>query len=209
MKTVREMRSELAAIGQERDECTRIYAAHSMTAAHVFRKSEKIAAKKHMTTELDILKQTMELLSDHNIPDTKILGASLAAACPIAERMIAKGDITLKNKEERAVFSDSSKYGDDLCGTCTKITALQARFASAESALSSHPLLTRLNSLAREKNQLEAMRAKEEQAGRELAEWTARTKEKIPVLAQELQEKLEGMVGENVQLQMDNQIFPG
>lgn len=207
MKTVREMQSELAAIERDRDECTRIYAAMSMTASHVFRKSEKIAAKKHMDAEINTLKHTMELLSGHNTPDIQSLAGALAASCPIAERMIADGEIILKNKEERGIFSDSTRYSKYLCTKCGEIETLQARVMEAENALSSHPLLMRLNSLSREKTQLESMLVKEEHSRQELAEWTARTRDRIPVLIKELQEKLEGMTGGNVQLQMDNQLL--
>jgi len=46
----------------------------------------------------------MELLSDHMVPDTGDLASALATACPVAERMIVAEEITLKNKEERAIF---------------------------------------------------------------------------------------------------------
>jgi hypothetical protein len=147
----------------------------------------------------------MELLSDHDIPDTADLAAALAAACPVAERMIAAEEITLKNKEERAIFSDTKQFSATLCASCTELGLLEEGCRSAQEKLASHPLLVRIHSLEREKSQLGTMLEKENEARRELNEWRQKTQEKIPVLTEELRKKIEEMVGEGVQLQIDDQ----
>ena len=110
MGEVNALKEALLEAEKNRDTTIRTNAALSMTAAHVFRKAEKIAVRQKHPSEIAILRQTMELLSDHNIPDSRDLASALSAACPIAERMIAAGEITLKNKEERAIFSDTKQF---------------------------------------------------------------------------------------------------
>ena len=176
-----------------------------MTASHVFRKAEKIAVRQKHPSEIAVLRQTMELLSDHKVPDTGDLASALSAACPIAERMIAAEEITLKNKEERAIFSDTKQFSATICASCADLGLLEDTCRIAEEKLASHPLLARIHSLEREKTQLETMLGKENQARAELGEWHLKTQEKIPVLTEELTKKIGDMVGGGVQLQTDDQ----
>ena len=189
----------------KRDAAIRTNAALSMTASHVFRKAEKIAVRQKHPSEIAVLRQTMELLSDHKVPDTKDLASALSAACPIAERMIAAEEITLKNKEERAIFSDTIQFRATMCASCTDLGLLEDACRIAEEKLASHPLLARIHSLEREKAQLETMLKKEKQARTELEEWKIKTKEKIPGLTEELTKKIGDMIGGGVQLQTDDQ----
>ena len=188
-----------------RNAAIRTNAALSMTASHVFRKAEKIAARQKHPSEIAVLRQTMELLSDHKVPDTGDLASALSAACPIAERMIAAGEITLKNKEERTIFSDTKQFSATICASCSDLGVLEDACRIAEEKLASHPLLARIHSLEREKTQLETMLGKEQQARAELREWHLKTQEKIPVLTEELTKKIGDMVGGGVQLQTDDQ----
>jgi hypothetical protein len=60
-----------------------------------------------------------------------------------------------------------------------------------------------MNSLEREKAQLEYMLGKEEQSRRDLAEWSEKTQGRIPALMEELHKKIEEIGGGSVQLQID------
>ncbi len=205
MTEVNTLKTALLEAENRREAATRTNAALSMTASHVFRKAEKIAVRQKRPSEIAVLRQTMELLSDHRVPDTGDLAGALAAACPIAERMIAAEEITLKNKEERAIFSDAKQFSSTICASCTDLVAHEETCRIAEEKLESHPLLVRTRSLEREKAQLETMLGKENQARVDLNEWVLKTKERIPKLVAELTKKIEGMVGGGVQLQIDDQ----
>jgi uncharacterized phage infection (PIP) family protein YhgE len=188
-----------------RDAAIRTNAALTMTASHVFRKAEKIAVRQKHASEIAVLRHTMELLSDHRVPNTGDLAAALAAACPITERMIAADEITLKNKEERAIFSDAKQFSSDICTSCTDLGSHEQACRIAREKLESHPLLVRTHSLGREKTQLETMLGKENQARADLKEWISKTKERIPKLTEELTKKIEEMIEGGVQLQIDDQ----
>jgi hypothetical protein len=206
MKEVNEKKSALGEIEKNRDERIRTYIALSMTAAHVFRKAEKIATKQRHATEISTLRQTVDLLSDHATPGAKDLAFAITIACPIAQRMIDAGEIVLKNKEERAIFSDTGRFCTEMSITCTDIITLEMACKSEQDSLSSHPVLVMMNSLEREKTQLEYMLRKEHQSRKDLAEWSEKTQGRIPALTEELHKKIEEIVGGSVQLQTDNPI---
>ncbi|MDD4137629.1 MAG: hypothetical protein PHT99_07040 [Methanoregula sp.] len=197
-------KSAIADIARQRDEAVRTYSALSMTASHVFRKAEKIATRQHHPTEIAIFNTAMEILSDHNIPDREQLDMALAAACPVAERMIAADEVLLKNKEERAVFSDTAAFRSDICTTSSSLRELEESCHKAEATLSAHPLITKTQSLEREKMQIGAMLDKERQALTELDEWRSKTAHRIPEVLLELKEKIMEISEGNVQLQMND-----
>jgi hypothetical protein len=196
---------ELSTIVKARDEVARSYSAHSMTASHVFRKAEKIAARQHHTSEIAMLDRAMDLLSSHEIPDGSQLAEVLSAACPIAERMITAGDIILKNKEERIIFSDIPQFCATIRETCLELATREEEVRHTENALATDPLLMKIGSLAREKAHLKTMLEKERLAKQDIEDWRAKTREKIPVLTEELRKKMESME-ENVQIQINDQM---
>jgi len=203
-RAVNECRSVLAEKEKNRNEVTRNYAARSMTASHVFRKAEKIAGKQHLSGgEGAALRQAIEILSDHDLPDALALKNALAAACPVAQRMITAGDIPLKNREEREIFSDSDEFCTLMLALCAELSACDEACRLAETGVSAHPMVVRANSLAREKTQLNSMLQKEQQVLIELVEWKARTIEKIPGVTEEIRKKIEGIIGVDVQFQAD------
>jgi len=202
-----EMRAGLEATGKARDEATRQYASLSMTASHVFGKAEKIAVKLHHPSEVSTLRKTMERLSDHALPDCGDLTASISAAVPITVRMIDANEVVLKNKEERAIFSDIPRFMEEIAEACDRVKELEETYQTQELAYRSHPLLLRMNSLGREKTQLVVMLAKEQRSLEELVQWKEKTTEKIPVLTEELRKKVEIIGGENVQLQTEDPIM--
>ena len=187
-----------------RDEQVRSYTALSMTASHVFRKAEKIALKQKHTSDVSNLRHIIDLLSDHSAPETKDLSEALSIAFPITNRMIEADDIILKNKEERAIFSDTGRFSTEIFTLCTDLLTQEMACKKAQDELASHPLLARKRSLEREKIQLESMLEKEHQSQKDLAEWSAKTKARIPALTDELNKKIEEIVGGSVQLQTDD-----
>ena len=201
MAEVTRGREELRVLESQRDETARAYASLSMTASHVLRKAEKIAIRQKHPDEITTIQHAMFLLSDHEIPDVEDLSASLAAACPIASRMIETGDIPLRNKEERAVFSDTVAFCTGICEICSKLGRDEAACGIAREALDTKPVVLRIASLEREQGQLRSMLEKELQGQKDLLEWQHREEEKIPELTEDLRKRIGGILGKNVQFQ--------
>nr|WP_320161352.1 hypothetical protein [uncultured Methanoregula sp.] len=199
---IAEQKSALLALEKARDDAIRHYATLSMTASHVFRKAEKISQKQHHNPETAALRHIMDLLSDHAIPDQEDLAEALKHACPVAGRMIESGEISLKNKEERAVFSDTARFCSDMCAAGSEVNMHEQAYVAAEENLAGHPLLSRMQSLERERKQQQAVLAKETQNKAELAEWQLKTKEQIPVLFEDLTRKTGIIAGDNVQVRI-------
>jgi hypothetical protein len=172
-----------------------------MTASHVLRKAEKIASRQKHPNETAALKHAMFLLSDHEMPDAEDLEKALMAACPIAMRMIDNGEIPVKNKEERAIFSDTGVFCSEMKRTCHELHLQEKTCRDASEKLLAHPLLARAGSLERERTQLAAMLEKEGHAIHELQDWQQKTREHIPAATEELRKKMGGIMGKNVQFQ--------
>jgi hypothetical protein len=204
MKKVGDLQSAIDESGLKRDEVIRRYTSLTMTASHVFRKAEKIAARQHLPEEIAKIRHTMEILSDHAVPDCADLTNSIIASSPIALRMIEAGEIPLKNKEERAIFSDTARFCEDIGTACRELKQREDEFLYAEQALAAHSLLSRKRSLEREKTQLEAMLLKENRSREELAVWREKNAEKIPSLIEELTRKIKDIIGETVQVQVND-----
>ena len=190
---------------KKRDELTRTYTTLSMTASHVFRKAEKIATKQRHPVEISPLRHVIDLLSDHTVPNPDDLASAISMACPIAERMICSGDIILKNKEERGIFSDTIQFCTEMRTACTDVRKQETDCRNIQESLSSHPVLVKMNSLEREKMNLEHTLEKEKLEQKDLLEWREKIVEKIPALEKELHNKIEGIIGKDVQLRADDQ----
>ena len=199
-------RRRCADLVRQRDDHLRHYASLAMTASHVFRKAEKIATRKHLSKEVHILKDAMDILSDHAVASAEPVTHALDAACPVAQKMIDDGDIILKNKEEHAVFSDTRKFCGEVRVLYHRYRDLEARCREAEEGFVSHPVLARLRSLEHEKEQLKSMHVHEEEGQRELLLWRTKILASAPLLREELIKKLKEMIGETVQLQMDEPV---
>lgn len=184
-----------------RDATARAYASLSMTASHVFRKAEKIAARKKHPGEISALRHAMEILSSHDVPGPEDLKAALAAASPIVSRMIEAGEIPLKNKEERAIFHDTPHFITEICGACTRLADEDDACRKAREALDSHPLIKKAGSLDRERIQLTVILEKETADRKEREEWVQKTGRQIPAMQDELAKMVGAIMGKNVQWQ--------
>jgi hypothetical protein len=196
-------RDRCAELARQRDDLLRHYASLTMTASHVVRKAEKIAIRKNLSKEVHVLKDAMEILSDHEVAAAETVARALDTACPVVQKLIDEGDILLKNKEERAVFSDTGKFSGEVSGMCTRYRELEKQCRDGEEGLLSHPVLSRLRSLEREKEQLGGMHIHEDTEQAALLEWRTKLQASVPLLKEDLVKKLEGMTGETVQFQMN------
>jgi len=196
-----EQQRALQIMKEERDKTIRRYSALSMTASHVLRKSEKLAHKQRRKADEAALKRATDILSDYAVPYTTDLAQTLAAACTITVGMINGGDVSLKNKEERTLFSDPAAFISEIRHLSEKYTKKAKQCEEAEHALRLHPVVARSESLEREKTQLDMILKKEIQSRADLIKWRNELHNSIPGL-QKILEKLIGEIsGSDVQIQ--------
>ncbi|MGB8219713.1 MAG: hypothetical protein WCE46_04955 [Methanoregula sp.] len=199
-------RDRCAELVRQRDDLMRHYASLTMTSSHVLRKAEKIATRKHLSKEVHVLKEAMDILSNHEVAAAETVARALDMACPVVQKMIDDGDIILKNKEERAIFSDTGKFSGEVSGLCTRYRELEKHCRESEECLLSHPVLSRMKSLERENEQLKSKRLFEEDEQKELIEWRTKLQTTVPLLQEELVKKLKDIVGETVQFQVNEPV---
>jgi recombinational DNA repair ATPase RecF len=126
---------------------------------------------------------------------------ALAAACPIAVKMIDRGEISLKNKEERALFSDPAGFMKELGTLSEKYTSQMTEYEAVERLLRSNPVLAQSENLKREKNQLEVMQKKEIQSSSDLIVWRGDLRQSISGLQQRMEKEMGEISGGDVQIQ--------
>jgi hypothetical protein len=199
--TLAEQHHALEVLRDERDRTVRKYASLSMTASHVLRKAEKLAHKQRNSAEEAILRRAMDLLSDHAVPDTSDLARVLAAACPVAVQMIDRGEISLKNKEERALFSDPEGFIREIGSLSERYARQTTQYDATERSLRSHPVIARSGTLKRERNQLGVILEKEIQSRTDLIAWRTDLQRSIPGLQQNLKKVMGVISGVDVQIQ--------
>jgi myosin heavy subunit len=197
-----------AELVKQRDDVLRLYVSGTMTASHVLRKAEKIASRKHLTKEIHILNDAMDVLSDHEVADAATLVSVITASCPVTGKMISDGDLLLKNKDERMVFSDTNQFCQELGDLCTKYHEVAALCQKTETKIASHPVTSRLNTLEREKVQLESMHSREEETLQELIEWRRKTETGIPEQKILLEKALGEVTGQPVSVTWENRTSP-
>jgi hypothetical protein len=190
----------LSSMIEERDGVIRRYAALSMTASHVLRKAEKLAHKQHRKADEAVLIHAMDILSDHTVRDITDLTQTLTAACTITVTMIQSGDVSLKNKEERTLFSDTGGFISEIGQLSEKYTDLAKKCDEAEHSFRSHPVVARTENVAREKNQLEVILEKEHQSLKDLITWRKDLQQSITSLQEKLKKTLGEISGNDVQI---------
>ena len=206
--TLSEQRKTLQKLTEECEGTIRRYSVLSMTASHVLRKAENVAHKQHKNSEERTLKHAMDLLSDHDVPIVVDLEESLKLSLPLVLRMIERGEIILKNKEERTLFSGPNKIIDEITTLLTTHANQKTQCESIKQALCSHPVISRSENFSKEKNHLEALLLKEQQSQIELNEWCNELKQNIPSLKQKLEKTFGEISGNDVQIQYPDYFTP-
>ncbi|OPY36092.1 MAG: hypothetical protein A4E35_02134 [Methanoregula sp. PtaU1.Bin051] len=194
------LEAALLQLKKERDSTLRKYSAMSMTASHVLRKAEKVARRQHRSSDERAIAAAMHLLSDHTVPDQAGLAGVLDAAYTPVRRMIDAGEIALKNKEERALFSTKDEFSCGIEARSAQYARQAAQYIAAEQAFSSHPVITKHKDVTNEMHQLFEARAKEKQAYADLIKWQDDLRKKIPDLREKLEKILGGISGGDVQI---------
>lgn len=196
--TVRQQ--ELDTMKEERIRLHRVYASHSMTASHVLRKAEKIAARTHQGEREGLFARASDLLSHHEMPACNELKEILDKVFPLAASMADSGELPLKNKEERLMFADPADSVGKICTICADLTVIEADYRSKEELLSQNPIIRKRASLEREKSHLGAVCAKERQAEQEIAGWKADAESSLPVHLAELGKRISAAAGGEVEI---------
>jgi hypothetical protein len=124
--------------------------------SHVLRKGEKILQRSQGSAAAKGLEETVDLLAGSGIPDEDQLLPALERTLPLIDSMVKSGDITLKNKEEKEMFSLDKDVLARVREDFNRLQNARSALRSADHAHRQSPLLRKLRECEERKNQTEA-----------------------------------------------------
>ncbi|MDD1662331.1 MAG: hypothetical protein LUQ60_01095 [Methanomicrobiales archaeon] len=192
--------SRIKRLEEDRDEAARLFRSAGATAAHLFRKGEKIVARKKDRDALRILHEAIDFL-DHDLP---IPEDSASRIIPPAQKVIAalvaSGDLTPKNREEIDLLQIPERLVQGITKTSGKFHAISGEITSTQDAMLSRPALVKSRDLKNEMENLEKRMAQArnrlELAKREIEGLEANMK----VSLDEVRNRVESLSGKRVQV---------
>lgn len=180
------IQGQIRAIEEKRDTEMREFTVISAVIAHVFRKAEKVEGRKGDGPSAKAVRQATDLLSDHQIPGPDELAAALRISFPVVLPLIESGEVPLKNKEERALFSDTDHLSEVLGKCATAYHEYEVKIAAMTEELEAGPVRAQINRLDTEKRQTGKTVERGEAQITELAKYQDESAEAVPALAAEL-----------------------
>ncbi|MEN6611362.1 MAG: hypothetical protein ABFC24_11010 [Methanoregulaceae archaeon] len=180
------LKEQIHAIEEKRDTEMREFTVISAVIAHVFRKAEKVEGRKGDGPSAKAVRQATDLLSDHQIPRPDELAAALRISFPVVLPLIKSGEVPLKNKEERTLFSDTDHLSEVLGKCVNAYHEYEVKIAAMNEELEAGPVRAQITRLETEKRQTEKTMERSEAQIADLAKYHEEAAEAVPTLAGEL-----------------------
>lgn len=186
------LRNRIDEVSRQLEDANRDLAGTINVLVHVFHKAEKMAGRQHDSTRIKPIKAAVSILERYeSAGGAEVIGAVTIALPPVLE-MIGAGDIVLKNKEEKAVFSSGDKVIPLISASFEQYREKQAAFLSLEEAVMAHPHTRRAKDLNQRLRQLEGKLEEAKIARREHEERVSEARDAVPGI----RSRLDGMIGD-------------
>jgi len=169
--------------------------------SHVFRKGEKIMKRGESGQAPKELHRSIELLSGREIPAKGDLEENVEPILGTVSSMIESGDIALKNKEEKNLFSDPSAIKIILSDLYTRRREAEERVSAIAEQFRNDPARARIIVLEREIEQKEEQIRKLEYQLQVLEEKGREADSLIPELSGKLESSLGQLTGKEIVLE--------
>lgn len=157
-------REEVAALNREFLDEERTLGADLAVLSHVFRKGEKILTRTMGPASAKDLDALVDTLAGSGIPAEDQIMPGLSRSLPVIESMIKSGDLVLKNKEEKELFSHKRDLVARIRAGYARREAAYRRFCVKQRAYQELPLLADLSAAMKEEErsavQLEVMKSR-------------------------------------------------
>lgn len=197
---IRADREEVAALNREYLDEERTLGADLSVLSHVFRKGEKILARTLRPASVKDLEALVDLLAGNGIPAEDQIMQGLSRSLPVIESMIESGDLVLKNKKEKELFSNKRDLVAHIREGYARREAAYNRFCVKERAYQELPLLADLSAAMKEEErsaaQLEVMRSRI--SG--ITEKKKALEHEIPAIREKVRTHVESLLGYPVAL---------
>ncbi|MDD1665799.1 MAG: hypothetical protein LUQ32_10630, partial [Methanomicrobiales archaeon] len=192
--------SRIRSLEEQRIETTRAYRAAAATAAHLFRKGEKVASRKKDRDALRMLHEAIDLL-DHDLPlPEDAASRTILPAQKVIAALVASGELTPKNREEIDLIQIPEHLVHGLTEISRKFHAISGEIASAQGDMISRPALVKSRNLRKETEDLEKriaqVKNRVELARKEMQDLEA----DMRVSLDDIQKKAEGLSEKRIQI---------
>lgn len=147
---LRDQREDLTLVKGEFLERERALQADLTVIGHVFRKAEKVVGRTMGTASGKDLESFVDTLSGSGIPAEEQILPDLSRLLPILASMIDAGDLILKNKEEKELFSKEMDLPARVKDGYARRDAAYRSFHAKERAYQEIPVLMELSAAQRE-----------------------------------------------------------
>ncbi|HON81158.1 MAG TPA: hypothetical protein PLN56_02735 [Methanoregulaceae archaeon] len=144
------LKARISAISGEVSAADRALRADVSVIAHLMRKGEKILQRRGSSAPREI-EAVVDIFAGPDVPAEDQLLSGLSRALPLIRSMIASGEITLKNKEERELFSEEVDVAARIRALYDQYRDAESRLGAAEQAYATHPLVEKIRLTQHEK----------------------------------------------------------
>ncbi len=202
-REIAELKSRIATMTVEKEDAARELTALIGVVQHVFGKGEKIAGRKQEMVMAKQIRNALSMLQQHeSVSRDELIGAVDAALPPVTE-MIETGDIVLKNKEEKTLFTDPTNLMSYVVNGLGRYDKSSRELQDVTQSLDSHPLSRRRKELEKKVRRLETDLGEADAAARELELRNSSAKSSIPGIITVLDEKIAGYSGRRITVAYD------
>jgi len=157
-------REEVEALNRDFLDEERALLADLAAISHVIRKGEKVLGRTLGPASAKDIEALVDTLAGSGIPAEDQVMPGLSRSLPLIESMIVSGDLTLKNKQEKDLFSKESDLVARVREGYARRAAAHHRFREKERAYQEIPLLKELSAALKEKErragQLEVLKSR-------------------------------------------------
>jgi hypothetical protein len=197
---LQDMREEVATLNREYLREERALQADLAALSHVLRKGEKVLGRTMGSASARDLEALVDTLAGSGIPAEDQVIPGLVRSLPLIQSMIASGDVTLKNKEEKELFTKETDLVARIREGYSRKEDSYQRYRAKERTYQEIPVLTELSAALKEEERrvgyLEMMKSR--LSG--LAEKTEGLAQEIPELTGKVRAGLENLSGHPVSL---------
>ncbi|HOT03313.1 MAG TPA: hypothetical protein PK069_03955 [Methanolinea sp.] len=182
---------------KELSEIARKLQGTSSTLVHVMRKAEKIAHRSDTERLARDLRRVIDLVSSREVPAAADIEREVGAILPLFSRMIASGEVQLKNQEERDLFSSPEKIPGILSKMIQENERAREMATMAEARLASDPIRMQRENAEEELRSIHSELKEKERHLQELIGKEKEMRDEYPRLSLQLEAQLSSLLGGN------------
>ena len=168
--------------------------------SHLLRKGEKVLQRGEGASAAREIEPVVDILAGSGLPAEEQLVPGLARALPLIRSMIGSGEIVLKNKEERELFSERSDTMARVRGLYAQRRDAESRLKSAEGAYAAIPVIKQAQKAERERKTGEARLASLRERMTAIGERKEILEAEIPELMAGMEQEISALEGKTVTL---------